>query len=68
MNRNQLIAPLLAAFVLATHGYSQQTATPIARGQVPEIEGLAPGARSAADSIDAEKIRAHVRFLSLDQL
>ena len=67
MNRNQLIAPLFAALVLATHGHSQQSARK-ATAQVPEIEGLTPDARSAADSIDAEKIRAHVRFLSLDLL
>jgi Zn-dependent M28 family amino/carboxypeptidase len=35
---------------------------------VPEIPGLPPAARAAAGSIDAEKIRAHVRFLSLDLL
>ena len=68
MNRNPLIALLFAALVLAAHGYSQQPAAPKAPAQVPEIEGLAPGARSAAASIDAEKIRAHVRFLSLDLL
>jgi Zn-dependent M28 family amino/carboxypeptidase len=35
---------------------------------VPEIQGLPPAAREAAASIDPEKIRAHVRFLSLDLL
>jgi Zn-dependent M28 family amino/carboxypeptidase len=35
---------------------------------VPAIDGLPPAARVAADSIDSEKIRAHVRFLSLDLL
>ena len=34
----------------------------------PEIQGLPAEARAAADSIDSEKIRAHVRFLSLDLL
>src|SRR5580692_9641974 len=34
----------------------------------PMIEGLPAAARTAADSIDADKIRAHVRFLSLDLL
>src|SRR5258708_659609 len=34
----------------------------------PEIAGLPPAARAAADSIDGERIRAHVRFLSLDLL
>ena len=37
-------------------------------GAVPEIAGLPAGARAAAAAIDGEKIRAHVRFLSLDLL
>ncbi len=37
-------------------------------GTVPEVPGLPPAARAAAASIDPEKIRAHVRFLSLDLL
>ena len=37
-------------------------------GAVPPIAGLPPAARSAAASIDPRKIRAHVRFLSLDLL
>ena len=43
----------------------------IARPQqavVPDIKGLPAAARSAAASIDSEKIRAHVRFLALDLL
>jgi Zn-dependent M28 family amino/carboxypeptidase len=35
---------------------------------MPQIAGLPAGARLAAESIDPEKIRAHVRFLSLDLL
>jgi Zn-dependent M28 family amino/carboxypeptidase len=38
------------------------------QSSVPAITGLPPAARAAASSIDAEKIRAHVRFLSLDLL
>ena len=37
-------------------------------GAVPVIAGLPAGARAAAAGIDGEKIRAHVRFLSLDLL
>jgi Zn-dependent M28 family amino/carboxypeptidase len=37
-------------------------------GTVPAIPGLSPSVRAAAASIDPEKIRAHVRFLSLDLL
>jgi len=49
-------------------------AVPLVRGQqgadqpMPEVPGLPQAARAAAASIDAEKIRAHVRFLSLDLL
>jgi Zn-dependent M28 family amino/carboxypeptidase len=43
--------------------YSQPDAAP-----VPAIKGLPAAARAAAASIDPEKIRAHVRFLSLDLL
>ena len=46
----------------ASLSHAQQAAA------VPEISGLPPAARAAASSIDAEKIRAHVRFLSLDLL
>ena len=35
---------------------------------VPTVAGLPPAASVAAASIDPEKIRAHVRFLSLDLL
>lgn len=38
------------------------------QAQVPPISGVPPAARNAADSIDAEKIRAHVRFLASDLL
>ena len=41
----------------------QPAATP-----VPRITGLPPAASAAAASIDPEKIRAHVRYLSLDLL
>jgi Zn-dependent M28 family amino/carboxypeptidase len=37
-------------------------------GEVPALAGLPAGARAAAATIDGEKTRAHVRFLSLDLL
>ncbi len=46
-------------------------ASAFARAQppaAPDVPGLPPAARAAAASIDSEKIRAHVRFLSLDLL
>jgi Zn-dependent M28 family amino/carboxypeptidase len=55
----------VSAFFAATAMCGLEAAAP---AQVPEIAGLPAGARAAADSIDAEKIRAHVRFLSLDLL
>jgi Zn-dependent M28 family amino/carboxypeptidase len=39
-----------------------------AYAQVPEVPGVPKAAREAAASIDAEKIRAHVRFLADDLL
>ena len=54
----------LALFVIALAAAS----TSRAQSTVPAIPNLPPAARKAAQSIDAEKIRAHVRFLSLDLL
>jgi len=55
---------VLATAILATawSAHSQQSSP------VPDVPGLPPAARAAAASIDSEKIRAHVRFLSLDLL
>ncbi|HEY1983765.1 MAG TPA: M28 family peptidase [Terracidiphilus sp.] len=56
---------IFSAIVFSTLGASaQQPSTSV----VPNISGLPEGARAAAASIDAERIRAHVRFLSLDLL
>jgi hypothetical protein len=57
-----VLAVLSAAALAAPLTYSQQPAAPL----VPAIAGLPEAARVAAASIDPEKIRAHVRFLSLD--
>jgi len=53
---------ICAALLFAASFARAQQAT------VPDIAGLPPAARAAAASIDPEKIRAHVRFLSLDLL
>jgi Zn-dependent M28 family amino/carboxypeptidase len=58
---SQRIPVLLFLFLASSFILAQQAA-------VPEISGLPPAARRAAASIDPEKIRAHVRFLSLDLL
>lgn len=64
MNRTRAAITFSALALTLTLLHSQQTA----KGAVPQIEGLPAEARAAADSIDGEKIRAHVRFLSLDLL
>jgi len=69
MHRN-LTFTLAAAVLLAVPpAYAQQAADlPIPTLPVPAVQGLSQAARVAAASIDPEKIRAHVRFLSLDLL
>jgi Zn-dependent M28 family amino/carboxypeptidase len=64
MHRNLVLIAVAACALAATAAHAQQ---PVAN-PVPEISGLPQAARNAAASIDAEKIRAHVRFLSLDLL
>jgi len=51
---------LIAALILAAAQLHAQ--------QLPSVPGLPPAARAAAASLDPEKMRAHVRFLSLDLL
>jgi len=55
-------AAVLAATVLTAPAQQPAEST------VPAIAGLPAGARVAAAAIDGQKIRAHVRFLSLDLL
>jgi Zn-dependent M28 family amino/carboxypeptidase len=62
MHNARAIAVAAAIFFATSLTHAQQSAT------LPEIAGLPPAARAAAASIDSEKIRAHVRFLSLDLL
>jgi Zn-dependent M28 family amino/carboxypeptidase len=64
MHRNLIFSLFHASILAAAVAGAQQ---PLATS-VPEIKGLTPAARAAAESIDPEKIRAHVRFLSLDLL
>jgi Zn-dependent M28 family amino/carboxypeptidase len=56
---------VVAVFVLATVSVPAQQGGERA---TPEISGVPQAARAVAASIDPEKIRAHVRFLSLDLL
>jgi Zn-dependent M28 family amino/carboxypeptidase len=64
MNRKLVFAVMVASIVTAAPIRAQQPPA----GVVPEVASLPPAARAAAASIDPEKIRAHVRFLSLDLL
>ncbi len=52
----------MSVFLASPFLYAQQAAN------MPAVAGLPVAAREAAASIDPEKIRAHVRFLSLDLL
>jgi len=63
MHRKLRSAFLFAVVLATTLVHAQQPANP-----VPAVAGLPLAARTAAASIDPEKIRAHVRFLSLDLL
>jgi hypothetical protein len=60
------VACLLAATLAAPVAIAQSSAADSTK--LPSIAGLPPAARAAAASNDPEKIRAHVRFLSLDLL
>jgi Zn-dependent M28 family amino/carboxypeptidase len=64
MHRNQILVAFTACTLAIAAARAQKPAAP----PVPEIPGLPQAARIAASSIDPEKIRAHVRFLSLDLL
>src|SRR3984885_8113074 len=54
----------LATAILVTASMARTQESP----SVPDVGGLPAAARAAAAQIDPEKIRAHVRFLSLDLL
>jgi Zn-dependent M28 family amino/carboxypeptidase len=64
--RKTLMILFTSCFIAATTGGQQPTDS--SKSSVPAIAGLPSGARAAAASIDPEKIRDHVRFLSLDLL
>jgi len=61
------VSVLMAAAILCGE-VSSVAAQRTGAASVPAIAGLPTAARTAAASIDPEKIRAHVRFLSLDLL
>ncbi|HEY3626361.1 MAG TPA: M28 family peptidase [Terracidiphilus sp.] len=61
MHRFHPCAPLFALGLAVSCALAQTS-------PVPQVAGVPPAARAAAASIGSEKIRAHVRFLSLDLL
>ena len=66
MSRKNLICILALGLLLPCFSIAQQA--PSKSDAVPAVAGLPTPARAAAASIDPEKMRAHVRFLSLDLL
>ena len=64
----RIVFGLSAVAAMAVSAAFSQEPSGIEAATVPAISGLSPAARAAAASIDPEKIRAHVRFLSLDLL
>ena len=67
MTKRVAMAVLAGVVVTSAGGYGQQSMTDSAN-PTEQVEGLPAAARAAAKSIDAEKMRAQVRFLSLDLL
>ncbi len=66
MQLKRVVVLVAAALIAVYSTHAQQPKPPMAA--VPNVQGLPPAARAAAASIDPEKIRAHVHFLSLDLL
>ncbi len=66
MSSKNLICILAVGLLLPCLSTAQQPASKT--DAVPAVAGLPAAARAAAASIDPEKMRAHVRFLSLDLL
>jgi Zn-dependent M28 family amino/carboxypeptidase len=66
MHRTKFVCILAAGLFLPCVAIAQRPSSK--SNVVPAVAGLPASARAAAASIDPEKIRAHVRFLSLDLL
>ncbi len=66
MHRTKFVCILATGLFMPCVAIAQQAASKA--DSVPAVAGLPPAARAAAGSIDPEKMRAHVRFLSLDLL
>ena len=68
MHKFEFACVLALGLALPNAAITQQSKSDASGDVVPAVAGLAPAARAAAASIDPERIRAHVRFLSLDLL
>jgi len=68
MHKFEFACVLALGLALPNAAITQQSKSDSSAEVVPAVAGLPPAARAAAASIDPERIRAHVRFLSLDLL
>jgi len=68
MHKFEFACVLALGLALPNAAITQQSKSDSSAEVVPSVAGLPPAARAAAASIDPERIRAHVRFLSLDLL
>jgi Zn-dependent M28 family amino/carboxypeptidase len=68
MYKLEFACVLAMGLALPNAAITQQSKSDSSANVVPAVTGLPASARAAAASIDPERIRAHVRFLSLDLL
>ena len=68
MHKFEFACVLALGLALPNAAITQQSKSDASGDVVPAVAGLPPAARAAEASIDPERIRAHVRFLSLDLL
>jgi len=68
MHKFEFACVLALGLALPNAAITQQSKSDSSAEVVPAVAGLPPAARAGAASIDPERIRAHVRFLSLDLL
>jgi Zn-dependent M28 family amino/carboxypeptidase len=67
------LAPLALMLLVVVPVFSQSTnpastRPPMSKSATPQIAGLSPAAEQAMSSVEAQRIRAHVKFLASDLL
>lgn len=64
------LAPVALLIVVTASLLLSQTSNPVSHNQAkaPQVSGLPPSAEQAMTSVDAQRIRAHVKFLASDLL